>query len=138
MQKITNSVYFKTNFMEPIIVSGKTLGLKLLSAYDLLVFVKRYTRLTKFLKIRKLSFQIHKTILEEAALISMCLYKSESQKMFPDAITVLKVLTLSEIRYIYNEYVKLYTKINFNDNKIRSILEKVKNNYRKASNVASK
>lgn len=134
MQKITNSVYFKTNFMEPIIVSGKTFGIKLLSAYDFIVFVKRCNSLTKFLKLKKLNSETCKNISREASLISLCLYKSEKQKLFPNAITVLKILTPSEIRYIYNEYVKLYSQTNFNDNQIRLIIEKVKNNYRKSIN----
>ncbi len=129
MQEMSNQVYFKTNFMEPIIVSGKTFGIKLLSAYDFIVFAKRRNSLLKLLKLKKLNSRTCKTISEEASLISLCLYKSENQKLFPDAVTVMKILTPSEMRYIYSEYVKLYAKINFKDNQVRSFMEEVKNNY---------
>ncbi len=134
MQKITNLVCFKTNFMEPVIVSGKTFGIKLLSAYDFILFIKKFNSLKKFLKLQRLNSKICKNISEKASLISLCLYKSENEKLFPDAITVLKTLTFYEIRYIYNEYVKLYNRVTCNDKKINSILEKVKNNYTKSKN----
>lgn len=127
MHKDFNKICFNSKFSEPIIVSGKVFSLRILSSYDFIIFMKRYHRLLKYLFNQKNNFHLCKNIIEKASLVSMCLYiPSTNSRLFPSAEATLKALNPFELKYIYNQYVKLSAKALHYNKKMINIFERVK------------
>lgn len=122
-----NKFCFNSQCSEPIILSGRIFSLRLLSAYDFIVFMKRHNRLLKFLSSSGNYFSLCKSIAEKACLVSMCLYiPSTNSRLFPNALVTLKSLTPFELKYVYNRYLRLNSKtLNYNV-KMVDIFERVK------------
>jgi len=127
MHKNFDKICFNSKFSEPIMISGKVFSLRLLSSYDFIIFIRRYHRLLKYLFLQKNNFHLCKNIIEKASLVSMCLYiPSTDSRLFPSAQATLKALSPFELKYIYNQYVKLSARtLNYNK-KMINIFEYVK------------
>ncbi len=123
-----NKIFKKSSLTEPIIVSGKYFGIKLLSAYDFMLCSKMLDRLTAYLLFEGFDKTLSYRIAEKACVVAMCLYDSENCKIFRNGLEVLKNLTPDEIKLIYTEYVKLIKKIIKRDKVARDIFERIKKN----------
>ena len=136
MHKIIN---FNNNFSESINISGKILNIKLLSAYEFILFLNEYNKLNNYLKAKKLYTKFSDSAVEQACLAYFCLYNNINKKIFYSPIIVLQNLTPWELKYIYKKYIKLQNKTNFYNFKLRDILEKLKNNiYKKYKKIRKK
>ena len=107
MHQQANPICLTVHLSEPIIISGKIFSLKLLSTYDYITFMKRYSKLRKYLVSMGCKCEFCRNMAQKASLISMCLYKNSSNKLFSDPIEVLKNFTPQELKYIYNRYTVL-------------------------------
>lgn len=119
---MNHKMNFKSNFKEPILLSGKILGLKLLSAYEIIILERNYKAM---LEISNL-FKKNKTLLRKAGLISMCLCTASGESLFPNAVSVLKNLTCNEINYVFKQYNKIKTQSLAYHAKNQAIFENVK------------
>lgn len=119
---------FRTNFFESINISGKLFAIKILSAYEFMLFLNEYNKLHNYFKNKKLITRSSQKAIEQACLAYFCLYdiNNKNKRIFFSPITVLKNLTPYELKHIYKEYIKLQNKINFYDFKIKYILNKLK------------
>ena len=109
---------FKTGFKEPIILSGKILGIKLLSAYEIILCKRKYKKLLKYLGCKK--------FLKQACLVSMCLYTFENRPMFFNVLDALKCLTPYELNFIYSQYIKISKESNNYNQKNHLTFESIK------------
>lgn len=116
---------FRTSFKEPITLSGKVLGIKLLSTYDFIILRRRYNRLLKN-TFHGCHNKLYRSIAEKASLVSMCLYTGKDKRVFDNTISVLKSLTPYELGFIYKQYVKLENQTRVYENKIQKAFEDVK------------
>lgn len=116
----------RTELIEPVIVSGKCFGIKLLSVYDFMLCTKMLKELVENFALQGFDKKLCLNICERACVISMCLYDSKSQKIFKNGYSVLKSLTPDELHFLYREYVKLQNKILRRDKITYNILESVK------------
>lgn len=121
-----NKTFRNLSLTEPIIVSGKYFGIKLLSAYDFMLCSKMVDKLTAYLLFEGFDKTLSYGISEKACVVAMCLYDSENSKIFKNGLEVLKNLTPDEIKFVYTEYVKLIKKIIKRDKIARGILENIK------------
>ena len=96
---MNHKINFKSSFKEPILLSGRIFGLKLLSAYEIIILERNYKTM---LEISNL-FKKNKTLLRKAGLISMCLYTASGERLFSNAVSVLKNLTCHEINYVFKQ-----------------------------------
>lgn len=119
--------------VEPILVSGKYIGIKSLTVYDFIVCAKIYNELVKADVFVGFAEKFYYAICEQACVVSLCSYDSEGKKLFSGAMQVLENLTPRELQTIYNEYVKLQKKIDRRDKISREILEKSRYIFRKES-----
>ncbi len=119
--------------VEPILVSGKYIGIKSLTVYDFIVCAKIYNELVKADVFVGLAEKFYYAICEQACVVSLCSYDSEGEKLFSGAMQVLENLTPRELQTIYNEYIKLQNKIDHRDKISRKILEGSRYIFRKES-----
>ncbi len=127
MQEIKKSKMPRNlSLTEPIIVSGKYFGIKLLSAYDFMLCTKMSDNLAKYMTKEGFDKSLSSKIGERACIVAMCLYDEKNQKIFTDGLEVLKNLTPENIEFIYNEYDRLLKKIVKRDKTINCILENIK------------
>ncbi|MBP3320038.1 MAG: hypothetical protein IJC57_00285 [Clostridia bacterium] len=143
MHKIIN---FNNNFSESINISGRIFNIKLLSAYEFILFLNEYNKLNNYLKAKKLYTKFSDSAVEQACLAYFCLYNNYNnidKKIFYSPIVVLKNLTPWELKYIYKKYIKLQNRTNFYNFKMRDVFEKLKkicinNLYKKYKKIRNK
>lgn len=125
----------RAHLTEPIIISGKYFGIKLLSVYEFMQCLRMKNILAK--KIIRKGFEKHmcKKICEYACLVSLCLYDSQNTRVFENGLEVLENITPEELKFIYEEYTKLLDKVTEKDNITHAILEKAKKYYYKKENI---
>lgn len=121
-----NNMTKKISLSEPIIVSGNYYGIKLLSAYDFMLCTKMFDKLMNYMTCQGFEKSISSKIGQQACIISMCLYDEKNQKVFKDGLEAMKNLTPEEIKFIHDEYIKLFKKTNKRNKITQYILEKVK------------
>lgn len=126
MHKIKSEFHFRTHFKEPIILSGKIFGIKLLSVYDFILMMKNYNNLLRKILLKNFSIKLCRNIAEKACLVSMCLYTYENKRVFNTALDVLKNLTSLELNLVYRKYIKLEKQTRNYENKNQNIFENVK------------
>lgn len=125
----------RKRFTEPLIISGKYFGIKLLSVYEFMNCLKMKKTLENEMVNQGFDKHICEKICEYACLISMCLYDSQNNRVFENGLDVLKNITPEELKFIYEEYVKLLNKIMEKDNITRTIIEKAKRYYCEKENI---
>ena len=113
-------------FTEPIINSGKSYGIKLLSVYDFLRCDSLCKNLVDRLVEQGLNKKICDEICERACIVSMCLYDTKNERIFPDAMSAICGLTPYELKKIYHEYEILNKKTIRLDKLTSSILDDVR------------
>ncbi len=128
--KIKNNIG-RAQCTEPIILSGKYFGIKLLSVYEFMQCLKMKNTLTKEMISNGFDEYISRKVCEYACLVSMCLYNSQNSRVFASGKDALKHLTPEELKFIYEEYNRLLRKVIKKDNITHSILEKAKKYYYK-------
>ena len=121
----------KNKFIEPIVVSGQYIGIKLLSVYDFILCIKMYNRLMKHNLFSGLEGDIYATICEQACIASLCTYDSEGKRMFSEPMATLQTLTPYELQKIYCEYNKLQDNIVSKDEISCKIIDDVKKCHKK-------
>lgn len=119
---MNHKINFRSSFKEPILLSGKVFGLKLLSAYETIIFEKNYKSMLEISNV----FKKNKKLVKKAGLISMCLCTASGERLFPDAVSVLKNLTCQEINYVFKQYSKIKKQSLAYHAKNQSIFENVK------------
>ena len=127
--KIQKQNIEKSNSIEPIIVSGKYFGIKLLSAYDFMLCTKMHTETSKKLISENFDKKLSEDISQYACIVSQCLCNFHGEKIFETPISAMKQLTPYELRVICKEYQKLQKNIVQLDKSSNKIINKVKNNY---------
>ncbi len=117
----------KKNYIkEPIIIAGKILGIRLLSAYETILCQRKYLKILNCLEKNKDICVCCKKLLKKACLISMFLCDSSNNQVFPDAVEVLKSLTTYEISCLYVQYLKVINNYNEYTKRNCIILENIK------------
>lgn len=96
--------------IEPIVISGKTFGLKLLSVYEFLRCDMACRNLINKLTSQGFDRELCKETCERACIISLSLYNKENQRVFTDGLSVLMGLTPDELKSVYVDYDKLTKK----------------------------
>ncbi len=119
----------RAHLTEPIIISGKYFGIKLLSTYEFMQCLKMKTALLNELLDKDFDKNICSKICECACLVSMCLYTSKNNRIFKTALEALQNLTPEELKFVYKEYSKLLNKVITKDKTTQSIVEKAKKYY---------
>lgn len=119
---MNHKINFRSSFKEPILLSGKVFGLKLLSAYETIIFEKNYKAMLEISNV----FKKNKKLVKKAGLISMCLCTASGERLFPDAVSVLKNLTCQEINYVFKQYSQIKKQSLAYHAKNQSIFENVK------------
>ena len=116
----------KVGLIEPIMVCGKSFGIKLLSAYDFLRCEVMYKKLVDRLKNQGFDEKLSREISEYACIVSMCLYTPDEERVFMDGFSALSGLTPTELKKIYCEYLFLYNKVIKFDKVTSRILKNIK------------
>ena len=124
----TNKFLGGVGMIEPIIASGKSLGIKLLSVYDFLRCEVMYKNLVIRLVEQGMDKKICENVCEKACVVSMCLYNEKNERVFTDGLSVLRGMTPEELQKIYNEYTRLNKKVIHFNSITSGILEKVRTN----------
>lgn len=119
---MNHKINFKSSFKEPILLSGKVFGLKLLSAYETIILEKNCKAMLEISNV----FKKNKKLIKKAGLISMCLYTASGERLLPNAISVLKNLTCHEINYVFKQYSKIKKQSLDYNTKRQEIFENVK------------
>ena len=119
---MNHKIKFRSSFKEPILLSGKILGLKLLSAYEIIIFEKNYKAMLEISNV----FKKNKKLIRKAGLISMCLCTASGERLFPNTVSVLKNLTCQEINYVFKQYGKIKKQSLAYHAKNQAIFENVK------------
>lgn len=119
---MNHKINFKSSFKEPILLSGRIFGLKLLSAYEIIILERNYKTMLEISNV----FRRNKKLVKKAGLISMCLYTASGERLFPNAVSVLKNLTCHEINYVFKQYSKIEQQSLAYHAKNQSIFENVK------------
>ena len=125
----------KSNFIETIIVSGKYFGIKLLSAYDLMLCTKLHTETSKKLISENFDKKLSEDISQYACIVSQCLCNFRGEKIFTSPMAAIKQLTPYELYAICQEYQKLQKNIIKIDKSSNKIINKVKNTYTEKNNI---
>ena len=121
-----DKVLGRVNLIEPVIVSGKCFGIKLLSVYDFMLCTKMLEELTQEFMLQGFDEKFCSNICEKACVVARCVYDLKGQKIFKNGFSALKGLTPDELQILYKEYVKLQKKILRRDKITYNILECVK------------
>ena len=119
----------KVGLIEPVIVCGKSFGIKLLSAYDFLRCEVMYKNLVSKLTSQGFDKELCKQISEYACVVSMCFYSADKERVFMDGFSALCGLTPTELKKIYTEYLFLYNRIIKFDETTSGILKNIKDKY---------
>ena len=119
----------KSKHVEPIIVSGKYFGIKLLSAYDFMLCTKIYAEIYQKLISENFDKKLSENISQYACIVSQCLCDFHGEKIFNNPMSAIKQLTPYELRVICKEYQKLQNNKNQLDKSSNKIINKIKNNY---------
>lgn len=127
--KIQKQNIEKSNSIEPIIVSGKYFGIKLLSAYDFMLCTKMHTETSKKLISENFDKKLSENISQYACIVSQCLYNFHGEKIFNTPMSAIKQLTPYELYSICKEYQRLQKNIIKLDKSSNKIINKVKNSY---------
>ncbi len=125
-----NNINFYSEYIEPIFVGKKYYGIKLMSVYDSIICVKTYENLIKDEVFESLEENISKEICSQASVVCMCLYTSGGEKVFSEALDVIKKLSPYEMQTIYNEYKSMRDKIIHKNKVFREILHNTKKYYK--------
>lgn len=120
-----------SKMIEPIIVSGQYVGIRLLSIYDFIVCIKMYDQLIKNNIFSGLDAEIYSKICEQACIVSLCTYNSNGERIFSEALSTLKTLTPYELQRIYFEYNRLQDNIIKQDKISYKIVDSVKSYHKK-------
>lgn len=96
--------------VEPVVISGKSFGIKLLSVYEFLKCNLAYKNLVEKLASQGFDRDLCKQTCERACIISLSLYNRENQRVFRDGLSVLMGLTPEELKSTYQQYEKLNKK----------------------------
>jgi hypothetical protein len=131
MEDVENKNIGKVGLIEPIMVSGKSFGIKLLSVYDFLRCEIMYKNLADKLISQGFDKKLCQQVSEHACVVSMCFYSSDKQRVFPDGFSALSGLTPEELKKIYNEYLFLHNKIIKFDETASEILQSIKDQYKR-------
>lgn len=116
------SIKEKPIHLEPIMLSGKSFGVKLLSVYEFLKCDLACRNLVEKLTGQGFDRSLLKEVCERACIISLCLYTRNSERVFTDGLSVLMNLTPEELKTAYSQYRSLTIKTaKFN----RASLEKI-------------
>ena len=114
--------------LEPVVISGKSFGIKLLSVYEFLKCEISCKNLIDSLVNKGFNSKICSEVAERACIIACSTYNKDNTRVFCDGLDVLVKLTPQELDDIYQEYTKLTRKvIKFNkyaSNKINFIKSK--------------
>ena len=127
--------YFKSeslenvNFTEPIINSGKSYGIKLLSVYDFMRCEIACKNLINKLVEQGMDKKLCEIICERACIVAMCLYDINNERMFYDGLSVLRGLTPHELKKVYHEYKLLNKKVLHLAKLTSSIVDKIKKSH---------
>lgn len=117
-----NTIKGKTLRLEPIIMSGKSFGIKLLSVYEFLKCDLACRNLVDRLTGQGFDGDLCKEICEQACIISLCLYNKESERVFTDGLSVIMNLTPEELKNVYSQYENLTKKTTrFNKSSLKKI-----------------
>ena len=100
----------KPVILEPIILSGKSFGVKLLSVYEFLKCDLACRNLVEKLTGQGFERGLLKEVCERACVISLCLYTKNSERVFTDGLSVLMSLTPEELKTAYTQYKNLTIK----------------------------
>lgn len=119
---MNHKINFKSSFKEPILLSGRIFGLKLLSAYETIILERNCKAMLEISNV----FKKNKKLVKKAGLISMCLYTASGERLFSNAVSVLKNLTCHEINYVFKQYSKIEQQSLAYHAKNQSIFENVK------------
>mgnify|MGYP004683155673 CR=1 FL=1 len=119
---MNHKINFKSSFKEPILLSGRIFGLKLLSAYEIIILERNYKTMLEISNV----FRRNKKLVKKAGLISMCLYTASGERLFSNAVSVLKNLTCHEINYVFKQYSKIKQQSLAYHAKNQAIFENVK------------
>ncbi len=133
LENIKDKTPGRAALMEPVIISGKCFGIKLLSVYDFMLCTKMLRELTEEFTLWGFDKKFCSDICERACVVSLCLHDLKGNKIFSSGISALKNLTSYELRLFYNEYIKLQRKILRRDKVTYDILESVKKRYKKTT-----
>ncbi|MDR1628271.1 MAG: hypothetical protein LBR79_05805 [Oscillospiraceae bacterium] len=120
----------KVGLIEPIMVFGKSFGIKLLSVYDFLRCEIMYKNLVSKLTSQCFDKKLCRQVSEHACIVSMCFYSSDKQRIFMDGFSALSGLTPEELKKIYNEYLFLHNKTIKFDEFTSGILKDIKDKYK--------
>lgn len=108
--------------IEPIMVSGKSFGIKLLSVYEFLKCDIACRSLIDKLTSQGFDKDLCKQTCEKACIISLCLHNKNDERVFRDGLSVLMGLTPEELKSVYMQYEKLTRKReNFHRNSLKKI-----------------
>ncbi len=129
MVDMENKSIGKVGLIEPIMVCGKSFGIKLLSSYDFLRCEVMYKNLVGKLTSQGFNKELCKQISEYACVVSMCFYNSNKERVFMDGFSALSGLTPTELKKIYNEYLFLHNKVIKFDEMTSGILKNIKDKY---------
>ena len=129
MVDMENKSIGKVGLIEPIMVCGKSFGIKLLSSYDFLRCEVMYKNLVDKLTSQGFNKELCKQISEHACVVSMCFYSANKERVFMDGFSALSGLTPTELKKVYNEYLFLHNKVVKFDEMTSGILKNIKDNY---------
>lgn len=115
--------------LEPIVMSGRCFGIKLLSVYEFLKCDLACRNLVDKLINRGFDTKLCKEICEQACIVSLCLYTKGNERVFIDGLSVIMTLTPEELKNIYSHYEYLTKKTaKFNKSSLEKI-DYIKKNY---------
>lgn len=129
MVNVENKNVGKVGLIEPVMISGRSFGIKLLSSYDFLRCEVMYKNLVTKLISQGFDKELCQRISEYACIVSMCFYNSDQERIFMDGFSALRGLTPEELKKIYDEYLFLYNKTVKFDKITSGILKNIKSKY---------
>lgn len=110
------------SLIEPVVISGKSFGIKLLSVYELLKCNFAYRNLVEKLTSQGFDRTLCEQTCERACIIALSLYDRENQRVFRDGLSVLMGLTPEELKSTYEQYEKLNKKrIEIHEDSLRKV-----------------
>ena len=108
--------------IEPITISGKSFGIKLLSVYEFLKCDLACRNLVDKLTSQGFDRELCMQTGERACIISLCLYNKNNERVFRDGLSALMGLTPEELNSVYIRYLKLTNIRNkFHKNSLKKI-----------------
>lgn len=108
--KTVNSILGGKFVREPIELLSGIFYISLLSVYEAILCESESKKLIEKLIEDGADRRISKSIAENAALTSLCLYDEEDKPVFKDAFNTLSILTPEELLRVANKYSELQKK----------------------------